>query len=101
MSTVNRFLTNINKKISSLKFLTDINRKISSLKFLTDINRKISSLKRERTKILSRKMEEIVLITSSILFIFLFILPLHIILFSRKKGLSPLIPFFQITKQFL
>ena len=52
------------------RFLTDINRKISSLKFLTDINRKISSLKRERTKILSRKMEEIVLITSSILFIF-------------------------------
>ena len=58
MSTVNRFLT-------------DINRKISSLKFLTDINRKISSLKRERTRILSHnKMEEIVLITSSILFIF-------------------------------
>ena len=52
------------------RFLTDINRKISSLKFLTDINRKISSLKRERIKILSLKMEEIVLITSSILFIF-------------------------------
>ena len=57
MSTVNRFLT-------------DINKKISSLKFLTDINKKISSLKRERTKILSRKMEEIVLITGSILLVF-------------------------------
>ena len=57
MSTVNRFLT-------------DINRKISSTKFLTDINKKISSLKRERTRILSRKMEEIVIVTSSILFVF-------------------------------
>ncbi len=85
MSTVNQFLTNINKKISSLKFPTDINRKISSLKFLTDINRKISSLKREGVKILSHKMEEIVLITSSILFIFLFILPLHINSFLEEK----------------
>ena len=39
-------------------------------RFLTNINKKISSLKRERIKILSPKMEEIVLITSSILFIF-------------------------------
>ena len=83
MSTVNQFLTNINKKVSSLKregtkilspkvnqFLTNTNKEISSLKFLTDINRKISSLKRERTKILSRKMEEIVLITGSILLVF-------------------------------
>ena len=38
--------------------------------FLTNINKRIASLKRERTKILSPKMEEIVLITSSILLIF-------------------------------
>ena len=39
-------------------------------RFLTNINRKVSSLKREGVKILSPKMEEIVLITSSLLLIF-------------------------------
>ena len=64
MSTVNQFLTNINKKISSLKTVNQ---------FLTNINKKISSLKRERTRILSHKMEEIVLITSSLLLIFFYL----------------------------
>ena len=100
MSTVNRFLTDINKKISSLKFLTNINKKVSSLKFSTDINRKISFLKREGVKVLSPKMEEIVLVTSSILFIFFVYFAITYISVLEKKRLSPLIPFFQIIKQF-
>ncbi len=58
MSTVNQFLTNINKKVSSLK---REGTKILSPKvnqFLTNINKKVSSLKREGTKILSPKVNQ-------------------------------------------
>ena len=68
--------------------------------FLTNTNKKISSLKRERTKILSPKMEEIVLITSSILFIFFIYFAITYNSILEKKGLNPLILFFQIIKQF-
>ena len=56
--------------------------------FLTNINKKISSLKRERTRILSRKMEEIVLITSSILLIFFIYFAIAYNSFLEKKRIK-------------